>query len=230
MAPMAARPALRRLAALATTLVAAAGFAAEPPIVLKKRTRAGQEVLLRGFAEFDAQCRLRHVQTIVVARAPTGGNVETRPGDVVIGPNWVGAGQLPRDDAARRAGVLRAGAGLRRHRSLRARRRLLGRPDGAGRRRGRGPLGAAARRCGSRARLARRRVESALGVDDDARIHARTSTSGWRTATWSPARTWMRGDRAGVRGADLVLHLHRLDDDEQGAGGDRRRRRRRRPG
>ena len=33
------------------------------PIVVKKRTRAGQEVLLRGFAEFDAQCRLKHVPT-----------------------------------------------------------------------------------------------------------------------------------------------------------------------
>jgi hypothetical protein len=29
-----------------------------------------------------------------------------------------------------------------------------------------------------------------VGVDGAARAHARTSTSGWRTATWSPARTW----------------------------------------
>ena len=93
MASIAAPSALRRLAALAVACCAVAAFAAEAPIVVKKRTRAGQEVLLRGFAEFDGQCRLKHVQNIVVARAPTGGSVETRPGDVVIGPNWVGAGQ-----------------------------------------------------------------------------------------------------------------------------------------
>ena len=92
MASIAARTALRCLAALAAACTAVATFAAEPPIVVKKRTRAGQEVLVRGFAEFDAQCRLKHVQSIVVVRAPTGGSVETRPGDVVIGPNWVGAG------------------------------------------------------------------------------------------------------------------------------------------
>jgi len=93
MASIAAPGALRRLAALAVACCAVAAFAAEAPIVVKKRTRAGQEVLLRGFAEFDGQCRLKHVQNIVVARAPTGGSVETRPGDVVIGPNWVGTGQ-----------------------------------------------------------------------------------------------------------------------------------------
>ena len=93
MASIAAPSALRRLAALAVACCAVAAFAAEAPIVVEKRTRAGQEVLLRGFAEFDGQCRLKHVQNIVVARAPTGGSVETRPGDVVIGPNWVGAGQ-----------------------------------------------------------------------------------------------------------------------------------------
>ena len=93
MASIAAPGALRRLAALAVACCAVAAFAAEAPIVVEKRTHAGQEVLLRGFAEFDGQCRLKHVQNIVVARAPTGGSVETRPGDVVIGPNWVGAGQ-----------------------------------------------------------------------------------------------------------------------------------------
>ena len=93
MASIAAPSALRRLAALAVACCAVAAFAAEAPIVVKKRTRAGQEVLLRGFAEFDGECRLKHVQNIVVGRAPTGGSVETRPGDVVIGPNWVGAGQ-----------------------------------------------------------------------------------------------------------------------------------------
>jgi hypothetical protein len=33
------------------------------------------------------------VQTIAVASAPSRGSVHTRPGDVVIGPNWAGAGQ-----------------------------------------------------------------------------------------------------------------------------------------
>ena len=30
------------------------------------------------------------MQRIVVASAPSHGTVETRPGDVVVGPNWVG--------------------------------------------------------------------------------------------------------------------------------------------
>jgi hypothetical protein len=64
--------------------------AAEPPIIVKKETRAGEAVLVRGFAEFDNACRLKHVQRIVVASAPSHGTVETRPGDVVVGPNWVG--------------------------------------------------------------------------------------------------------------------------------------------
>ena len=76
MASIAAPSALRRLAALAVACCAVAAFAAEAPIVVKKRTRAGQEVLLRGFAEFDGQCRLTRVQSIVVARAPTGGSEE----------------------------------------------------------------------------------------------------------------------------------------------------------
>ena len=66
--------------------------AAEPPVIVKKTTVAGKEVLLRGFAEFDAACNLKHVQTIAVATRPGHGQVETRPGDVVIGPNWVGGG------------------------------------------------------------------------------------------------------------------------------------------
>jgi len=93
MAWIAAPTTFRRLTALVAACFAVAAFAAEPPIVVKKRTRAGQEVVLRGFAEFDGQCRLKQVPSIVVACAPTGGSVETRPGDVVIGPNWVGAGQ-----------------------------------------------------------------------------------------------------------------------------------------
>ena len=83
----------RRNATLAFALVVALGVtaAAEPPIILKKETRVGQPVLVRGFAEFDSFCRLKHVQRIAVASAPSHGTVETRPGDVVVGPNWVGA-------------------------------------------------------------------------------------------------------------------------------------------
>ena len=92
MASITARHRLRRIAALVAAGCAAAALADEPAIVVKKRTRAGQEVLVRGFADIDAQCRLKHVQKIAIASAPRGGRDETRPGDVVIGANWVGAG------------------------------------------------------------------------------------------------------------------------------------------
>jgi len=67
-------------------------LAAEPPIAVKRETAAGKEVLIRGFAQFDASCNLTRVQTIAVVAPPRGGKVETRPGAVVIGPNWVGGG------------------------------------------------------------------------------------------------------------------------------------------
>lgn len=92
MRSIAARLSPRRVAALAAACCVAAVAAAEPPIIVKKRTTAGQEVLVRGFAEFDGGCNLMHVQTIAVARPPASGTVTTRPGDVVIGPNWVGGG------------------------------------------------------------------------------------------------------------------------------------------
>lgn len=85
-------PALRRVGAVALALAALASFAAEPTLVVKRRTISGHEVLVRGFAEFDAACRLKHVQTITVVSQPGHGAVESRPGDVVIGPNWVGGG------------------------------------------------------------------------------------------------------------------------------------------
>ena len=82
----------RRLAAI---LIAASALPvlADEALVVRKQTRAGEDVVVRGFAEFDAQCRLKGVQQIAVASAPRGGSVEMRPGDVVIGPNWVGRGQ-----------------------------------------------------------------------------------------------------------------------------------------
>lgn len=69
-----------------------AAYAAEPAIVVKRQTEAGKEVLIRGFAEFDANCSLVRVQTISVVTPPQNGTVQTRPGPVVIGPNWVGGG------------------------------------------------------------------------------------------------------------------------------------------
>jgi hypothetical protein len=69
-----------------------AAYAAEPAIVVKRETDAGKEVLVRGFAEFDASCSLVRVQTVTVVVPPHGGRVESRPGPVVIGPNWVGGG------------------------------------------------------------------------------------------------------------------------------------------
>ncbi len=82
-------------AALATVLAASAigaAHAGEPAIVVKRETDAGKEVLVRGFAEFDASCSLIRVQTVTVVVPPHDGRVETRPGPVVIGPNWVGGG------------------------------------------------------------------------------------------------------------------------------------------
>ena len=69
-----------------------AGYAAEPLIVVKRETDAGKELLVRGFAEFDASCSLVRVQTVSVVTPPRHGSVETRPGPVAIGPNWVGGG------------------------------------------------------------------------------------------------------------------------------------------
>lgn len=80
---------------LVTALAASLGGAAlatEPPTVVKRETVAGKEVLIRGFAEFDASCKLVRVQTIAVVTPPQNGKVETRRGPVVIGPNWVGGG------------------------------------------------------------------------------------------------------------------------------------------
>ena len=47
---------------------------------------------MRRFAEFDGGCNLMHGQTIAVVSAPARGTVETRPGNVVIGPKRVGGG------------------------------------------------------------------------------------------------------------------------------------------
>ena len=80
------------LATACTMGAMGAAYAAEPAIVVKRETDAGKEVLVRGFAEFDASCNLVRVQTVSVFTPPQHGKVETRPGPVVIGPNWVGGG------------------------------------------------------------------------------------------------------------------------------------------
>ena len=76
--------------AAAAFALAAAPAAQADPIRIERSTTVGREVLIRGFAEFDSHCRLVRAQTITVVEAPAHGKVETRPGEVVIGPNWVG--------------------------------------------------------------------------------------------------------------------------------------------
>jgi hypothetical protein len=85
---------MKRRAVIACVIALAAGatYADEPPIKVARRTEPGREVLIRGFAEFHGNCTLRRVQTITVVDAPAHGRVETRPGVVTIGPNWVGNG------------------------------------------------------------------------------------------------------------------------------------------
>ena len=45
---------------------------------------------MRGFAEFDGDCKLKRMQTVTIVDAPAHGRVERRPGVVTIGDNWVG--------------------------------------------------------------------------------------------------------------------------------------------
>ena len=81
---------MRTLAAIALAGLLGAASADELPIHVKRVTEPGREVLIRGFAEFNGNCTLRHVQTITVITPPASGRIETRPGEVTIGPNWVG--------------------------------------------------------------------------------------------------------------------------------------------
>ena len=78
------------LCMLAFSGIAAFNRPASADEVLARKTAAGREVLVRGFAEFGADCRLKHVQTITVIDAPAHGRVEQRRGVVTIGENWVG--------------------------------------------------------------------------------------------------------------------------------------------
>jgi hypothetical protein len=85
-------PRLAPRAIALTAILTIAAQAAEPALFLKRQAVAGQEVLVRGFAEFDATCKLKRVQVVAIVLPPSGGRVDVRPGDVVIGPNWVGGG------------------------------------------------------------------------------------------------------------------------------------------
>ena len=49
---------------------------------------------------------------------------------------------------------------------------------------------------------------------------ALSTTRTWRVATWSPGLTKIFADRAVALGADLVLHLHRLEHDDALAAAD----------
>jgi len=69
------------LAALFLAGPVGAASADEPPIQVRRTTESGREVLIRGLAEFNGNCRLRHVDTITVV---------TPLGEMTIGPNWVG--------------------------------------------------------------------------------------------------------------------------------------------
>ncbi len=80
---------LRCVQAIALCLPALA-LAGGQDIEIHRKTAPGREVTVRGFAEFDGNCRLRNVQRIQVVDAPAHGTVETRPGVVTIGKNWVG--------------------------------------------------------------------------------------------------------------------------------------------
>jgi|GEM_PF-2313749 len=79
------------LCMLAFAGVGAMNRSASVDEALARRTAPGREVLVRGFAEFDGDCKLNHVQTIQVVEAPAHGRVVQRPGVVTVGENWVGS-------------------------------------------------------------------------------------------------------------------------------------------
>lgn len=85
--------ALLKYAGVALLLAAgvAGAHAAGQEIQLQRKTQAGREVAIRGFAEFDGNCRLRNVQRITVVQPPMHGTVEIRPAVVTIEKNWVGS-------------------------------------------------------------------------------------------------------------------------------------------
>jgi hypothetical protein len=67
-----------------------AALAAESDRKIVRQTKVGREVELRGFIEYDGQCKPRNIPTITIVDAPAHGTVEQRPGVVTIGDNWVG--------------------------------------------------------------------------------------------------------------------------------------------
>jgi hypothetical protein len=77
-------------AILVLTCLPALVLAAGRDIQLERKTSAGRETAIRGFAEFDSSCRLRNVPRVNAVQPPEHGTLETRPGVVTVGANWVG--------------------------------------------------------------------------------------------------------------------------------------------
>jgi hypothetical protein len=75
---------------LATLFVHDVAVAAESDRRIVRQTKAGREVELRGFIEYDGQCKPRSIPTITIVDAPAHGTIDQRPGVVTIGDNWVG--------------------------------------------------------------------------------------------------------------------------------------------
>lgn len=53
---------------------------------LSRQTDAGHEVLIRGFAEFDGDCRGRAAERIRIVDAPSRGRIEQRLGKLTLDP------------------------------------------------------------------------------------------------------------------------------------------------
>ena len=62
---------MKAVAALVLAGWFGAASADELPIQVRRTTESGREVLIRGFAEFNGNCTLRHVQTITSHRRRT---------------------------------------------------------------------------------------------------------------------------------------------------------------
>jgi hypothetical protein len=61
--------------------------------LITRHVHPGQEILIRGFAEFDRSCRRVHVPEIRFIDYPRQGVASSRAGEVTVGPNWVGEAQ-----------------------------------------------------------------------------------------------------------------------------------------
>jgi len=59
-------------------------------IHVQKHTLAGQEVRIRGFSPFDADCKPQGLPVIEVAQLPSSGEISQRHETLTVGANWVG--------------------------------------------------------------------------------------------------------------------------------------------